>query len=965
MNAGLAGFLVPGTDDDIAASYAASVKRARDAVFGFENEVVLVDIETTGFDPARDGLIEVAAARMRGPEVVEVFSTLVDPGREIPADIVRLTGITAGDLRGAPAPDAAVEALAAFVDGCDIVAHNAPFDRSFLEHIAGKGRFSGEWIDTLQLSLIAFPRLTSHRLRDLAQAFGGDAPSHRAADDVRALGTVWRTVLCGLDALGPALLGRLAVLAPDAPWPARRVLSHLAAGSSHVGFDLVDARKARCSTKREPALADAESMECECAPPEEIAADFAAGGIAGRMYPGYEHRGEQGEMARTVANAFADGTHAAVEAGTGVGKSLAYLVPAVRFGLRNDIGVGIATKTNALMDQLVYGELPALAGALGQPLRYVALKGYEHYVCLRKLDRFAAGLGAADAAGAGVAAALLSWAAQSSWGDLAATNVHLTRDVRSEVCASVADCTRKRCRFYPHLCYVHGARRHAASAHVVVTNHALLFRDVVADGGILPPIRHWIIDEAHAAESEARTQLSMDCSRLELTTVLKALGTPRSGLVDTIRRKQRESGLEDEGGMARALAEMERNVTEGLTLVASLFEFVHDMGGTGSSGYDVEEVRIDAHARESGPWHTVSRVGRSLAARLEGVLAAGRQLVTTLEVSGHETGEVRADLAGALSRLAAQHTALVTVLDGEATEYVYHLTIDRRPAGASDRISASTLDVGEALVEGFYPGVRSVVFTSATIAAGDDFSHFARSVGLDRLTEREWSAVRLPSSYDFERQMAVFIPTDLAAPNSAQYLSSLEDLLHRLHVGMGGSVLTLFTNRREMETLHRALASRLEVHGLGLLVQGRGVSPKRLRDEFLADEKLSLFATKSFWEGFDAKGDTLRCVVVPRLPFGRRNDPLTSEREARYGRAAWERYYLPQAVIELKQAAGRLIRSSTDTGCLVIADARVLQMGYGRTFLAALPVDDVERLESAQVIEEITRRFGPPAREQA
>ncbi|HET6498247.1 MAG TPA: 3'-5' exonuclease, partial [Coriobacteriia bacterium] len=219
MSTSLADFLVPGTDPDVAGSYAAAVERARDAVFGFEDDVVLVDIETTGFDPARDHLIEIAAARMRGAEVLDVFHTLVDPESPLPAEIAQLTGITDAELRGAPGADAAAEALAAFVDGSDIVAHNAPFDRAFLEHVVGAGRFTGNWIDTLQLALIAFPRLSSHRLRDLALACSGPLPSHRAAEDVRALGTVWRTVLCGLDLLGPALLGRLAALAPSSAWP--------------------------------------------------------------------------------------------------------------------------------------------------------------------------------------------------------------------------------------------------------------------------------------------------------------------------------------------------------------------------------------------------------------------------------------------------------------------------------------------------------------------------------------------------------------------------------------------------------------------------------------------------------------------------------------------------------------------------------------------------------------------------
>jgi ATP-dependent DNA helicase DinG len=499
MSTGLAGFLVPGTDPDVVASYAAAVERAREAVFGFEDEVVLVDIETTGFDPSRDRLLEVAAARMRGPEVVDVYETLVDPGCAIPTEIVRLTGIDDADVQGAPAADAAVEGLVTFIDGRDVVAHNAPFDRAFLEHLAGQGRFRGLWLDTLQLSLIAFPRLTSHRLRDLAQAFGADAPSHRAADDVKALTTVWRTVLCGLEEQGPALLGRLAALAPSSDWPARSVIAHISAGSPATSFDLVDARRPRVGAERAAALPDADEIECRCPGSEEIAVEFSADGIAGRMYPGYELRQEQAEMARAVTGAFSDGTYAAVEAGTGVGKSLAYLVPAARFALLNNVAVGVATKTNALMDQLVYGELPALCEALDEPLRFVSLKGYEHYLCLRKLDRIASSLDDADPATVGAVAALLAWVAQSSWGDRAATNVHLGRELRSEVTATVADCTRKRCRYYPNLCYVHGARRRAASAHVVVTNHALLFRDVVADGGILPPIRHWIVDEAHSA----------------------------------------------------------------------------------------------------------------------------------------------------------------------------------------------------------------------------------------------------------------------------------------------------------------------------------------------------------------------------------------------------------------------------------------------------------------------------------
>jgi ATP-dependent DNA helicase DinG len=269
------------------------------------------------------------------------------------------------------------------------------------------------------------------------------------------------------------------------------------------------------------------------------------------------------------------------------------------------------------------------------------------------------------------------------------------------------------------------------------------------------------------------------------------------------------------------------------------------------------------------------------------------------------------------------------------------------------------LDVGTALLERFYPDAHSVVFTSATMATGNVFSHFARTVGLDRLGEDAWDSLRLESSYDFDRQMAVFVPSDIPEPRGSSHLPALERLLLGLHEAMGGSVLTLFTSKREMEALYDRLVGPLEERGLRLLLQGRGASNKRIRDEFLADERLSLFATKSFWEGFDAKGDTLRCVVIARLPFGRVRDPLYEERQDRYGRRAWDDFYLPEAVLELKQAAGRLVRSSTDEGCVVIADGRLSAgKGYARRFVEALPVSDVELLPTDELIARVRERFG-------
>jgi len=228
-----------------------------------------------------------------------------------------------------------------------------------------------------------------------------------------------------------------------------------------------------------------------------------------------------------------------------------------------------------------------------------------------------------------------------------------------------------------------------------------------------------------------------------------------------------------------------------------------------------------------------------------------------------------------------------------------------------------------------------------------EFAYFAQGVGLDRLPPAQAGCLRLDSCYDFDANMTVLLPTDLPEPNAAGFGVALEQMLYELHAAMGGSVLTLFTNRREMERCYERLRPQLEQQGLALKCQFRGTSTKRLRDDFLADEALSLFALRSFWEGFDAPGDTLRCVVIPKLPFGRPNDPLQKERELREGRQAWRGYVLPEAVIDLKQAAGRLIRSSKDSGYLVLADARLRTKFYGPDFLNALPSQNRVALETS------------------
>ena len=390
----LGSLLLPTTPSPIRSIYESLEERAKTYDFGLlEEDVVVLDTETTGLSFKNCELIEIAAARLSGREVVERYHTFVKPEGRIPPQIQALTNIKESDVVDAPGAEDAVAGLAEFVGGVPVLAHNAIFDRTFVEKVPGGKEVSDNWIDTLALSRIALPCLKSHRLSDMAQAFHCDSVTHRAMDDVDALCGMWRVILCGLAALPTGLLGRLADLHPEIDWAYRPIFSHLALETEGASFSLKEVRArlamSACDCSKDDA---AERLDPYDLPSrDEMDAAFASDGVVSRMYHDFESRPEQVVMAQEVRETLGTSTHRAIEAGTGVGKSMAYLLPEIEFAQRNNVTVGVATKTNALTDQLVAHELPALDAVLPDGVSFCALKGYDHYPCLMRLERAASG----------------------------------------------------------------------------------------------------------------------------------------------------------------------------------------------------------------------------------------------------------------------------------------------------------------------------------------------------------------------------------------------------------------------------------------------------------------------------------------------------------------------------------------------------------------------------------------------
>ncbi len=959
----LESLLLPNTPPSIRKNYLTLAQRAQEKDFGpLEEDLVVLDTETTGLSFKNCELLEIACARLSGKKVVDRYHTFVRPKGLIPPEIVALTGIHQSDVADAPSPADAVAGLAEFVGGDLVLAHNATFDRTFVESVPGGSSVSDNWIDTLALSRIALPSLSTHRLSAMAQAFGCDSVTHRAMDDVDALSGMWPIILCGLADMPKGLLAFFADLHPDATWAYRPIFSYLSGTDDATAFNLKQVRRNLLSEVTVEDRADAKEIDGPLTAPSEaeIKADFAPDGPIAAMYGSYEARPEQLAMAEEVRSALATSTHRAIEAGTGVGKSLAYLLPEILFAQRNNVTIGVATKTNALTDQLMAHELPALDQALPEGVSFHALKGYEHYPCLHRMQRSAEedlpldmvldtnpGRTATGIASDMLTALAVAYAsvAQSPEGDLDALGIRWRCVPRSMLTTTSNECLRTRCPFFPQECVVYAARRLAASGDVVVTNHSLLLRDVASEGRILPPIRHWVIDEAHAFESEARRQWAVEVSSDDTRAAFELLGGAKSGAIHNamIKVAAQPGSTLALGLITKASAAVQRASVVTSELFAAIHDLHHLVKG---SAYEGSTLWIDEKVRASKEWQAIAAAAKDAHERLDQAGKALSEAQTTVSLTSAQAGNELGESGRFLKDL-SESIRLICLEPDSA--YVYSAQLQsRKRQGSSEKLVAEKIDIGQDLSKNWLPDTMSAVFTSATIAVGKSFAHFNHAVGFDRLPESAYRDVQLSSSFDYDSNMAVVVAKDLPQPSDPGYLPALEDVLFDIHKAMDGSVLTLFTNRREMEKVFEGLQPRLAEIGLDLVCQEKRSSPRQLRERFISEKSLSLFALKSFWEGFDAAGDTLRCVVVPKLPFASPQDPLVQEREVREQRAWW-RYQLPEAVLAVKQAAGRLIRTSTDTGVLVLCDSRLVQKRYGRDFINSMPSKTRTQLECEHI----------------
>jgi ATP-dependent DNA helicase DinG len=736
-------------------------------------------------------------------------------------------------------------------------------------------------------------------------------------------------------------------------------------GNQGIGFYIVDNDLTEVYVVAEPV----EAREIAPLDVDELAATLGPEGALSRIYPLFEERESQVGMLRLVSESFNNDEICAAEAGTGVGKSLAYLIPAIAWAVRNGERVVVSTNTINLQQQLVEKDIPLAKKVLELDPKVVLVKGRGNYLCQHRLSEALEEMSLFEERDPDLLS-IREWARTTETGSRTDLSFYPTDETWSRVCSEADACLGLRCG-HREGCFVLKARREASSAQIIIANHHLLFADLAFrlagpgfdDPAVLPPFRRIIFDEAHNVEKAATSFFSTSFSRFMILRFLGRLHRKRKGKTTghfpALSRLMGNAALSKRvpaliGAVQERAAELDAAV---LTLMGDESSILLDAG----TMPDFRAAAGDALANLSVSIRELADAFDEVFEKVES-LAVGKSKQTD---SLQDT--VVWDCRVQLSRL----SGIADICDRFRTEQIgandifWLELLARRRSAREDgeqrslRLVITPLDIGPLMKEAVFEPIRTAVFTSATLTVAGSFTFWAGRIGMKEGEGREPVFRSFPSPFNYHDQVLLGIPTDAPAPDSPRHKEFLSRFIAKSLLASRGAGLVLFTSYSLLRDVYAAAQPELSRAGIRLMKQGDD-DRARLLDSFRAERSSVLFATDSFWEGVDAPGDTLQMVILCRLPFRVPTEPILRARmaaiEERGGNPFGE-LSLPDAVVRMRQGFGRLMRRHDDTGVVLILDPRTVTKQYGSVFLESLPTTMRCIAPGSQVLKEVTDFF--------
>jgi ATP-dependent DNA helicase DinG len=920
------------------------------------NRYVVIDVETTGNQPViGDKIIQIGAVTVEDGMIIDRFSSYVNPNREIPTFVTQLTGITAADVNSAPTFDEVAPKLLQMLDGAYFVAHNVPFDLSFIQEEltnAGYEPFTGPAIDTVELARFLLPTASGYKLNQLADLFQIEHTSpHQADSDAQVTAELLLLLLEKMSALPLITLQRLQPLMKKLKSDIAIIVDEFVQSKittyaiaeeadyevfNHIAFKRFGKHDQQINTDE---LSDFQTFKHVI---------MNKDGTLQNSFSQYELREGQQMMMDSVHQAFTNYEHALIEAGTGTGKTLGYLLPAVHYAIEQESPVVISTNTVQLQQQILERDIPLLRKVVPFPFRVALLKGRQHYLCLRKFEQQLLQSEEDHLDAALTKAMILVWLLETNTGDVEELNLpsggsQFWYKVNSEG----STCLNRHCPWFTK-CFYHRARRLAKEADIIITNHALLFSNTANDHQLLPSFDHVVIDEAHHLEEVVSDHFGIKLDYFSIHTQLQRLGYSDghemvSKLTPIYNDLHVKSFAERFTTYDSCLKDVNQAIDDLFTLIHQYVkrEFLTPKTEVGRLSY-----RYDIRKEKGKTWQAIVETADLSVSKINDLTKLLRKVEQQLQ-EGEEQLQLPAkgllvDFQALINNIEKVAEVLYLLLLEKDENRVCWMEIDARGARNATYLFAKPIDISMILADQFFAKKRSAILTSATLTVSNkSFSYMINRLGLEDfcpITEV------IPSPFSFEQQTKLCFPTDI--PNikevrPEQYVPIIAKSISKIAEATNGRMLVLFTSYDMLKNTYSLLKEEILNEDFMLIAQGvSSGSRAKLTKNFKQFNKAILLGTSSFWEGVDIPGEDLSCIVIVRLPFAPPDNPVIaarSEKIKEQGGNPFSSLSLPQAIIRFKQGFGRLIRTSQDRGVVFVFDRRISTTRYGKSFIQALP----------------------------
>ena len=920
---------------------------------------VVFDLETTGTDCYSDKIIEIAAVRYKDGEIFSKFVHLIDPEVKISENISIITGITNSEVKGKPKLDDVLPDFIDFIKDYPLVAHNISFDLGFINE--GLNRLdkivmlgSRSYYDTLLLSQIFFPvEVPNHKLSSLAEYFEIKTENlHRAYNDCEATGHLFIRIIERAVNSAESTVRKLVEVSGKSD------LVYVKDFFYNLANYFLKTSFGRKIKTKEPAFSYTNILYQDSVPDENQLRDISREDIIDKIFShdgaistnvrNFEYREEQHIMSGKCSEVLNNDKILVCEAGTGVGKSFAYLVPAIIFSLLNEERIIISTNTKNLQEQIFFKDLPVLHDMFRSCFKAVILKGRNNYICRSRYEKI---LNRPEEFLSGDEyekfLPLIYWAERTSTGDIEENNgfkIGYSKFLWYKLVSDKGFCSGKKCPKYNE-CYLQNIRKSAFKSNLVIINHSLLFSDMASENAVLGAYRHLIIDEAHNVESSATKYLGFEFNYFLVRNLCQRINfSNKHGVYVRISR-----GSDWFKTDKNTISELNEQLSEKCSAVndqtKKVFSLASEMILSKTSG-NFQYMNIKNRYADISDVFFAEKENTVLKYLYEELIGILKRLDIIFNMEAEKNHDFD-DLSGEIKSIIEQAEGISDsyefFLNSKRENYVFWYEITGGENKENLSLYAAPLEVASILKNDLYDNMKSIIFTSATLTIESRFKYMLKKLGLNDYSEERLECLLLGTPFDLKKQLRIITPAYIATPKSTiVFESDLSDILNHLCDDHDNGTLVLFTSYAQMNNIYNSIKTNFIKKDRLVAIQNKDTSRTNLIKQFKSVRNSFLLGTDSFWEGIDVPGQALHTLILTKLPFAVPTDPVIQARTEeieKAGEDSFMGYSVPETILKFRQGFGRLIRHRDDHGIVLILDSRIVNTRWGRSFLNSLPVE--------------------------